>query len=70
MFLVDTVEGRIVSDMEIKQKLASRQPYAEWVKENQITIDELLNPRACTIPMPRLCCADSAPSDTPMKICG
>src|SRR6202045_1034334 len=44
MFLVDTVEGRIISDKEIKQKLASRQPYAEWVKENQITIDQLPEP--------------------------
>jgi len=44
MFLVDTVEGRIVSDKEIKQKLASRHPYADWVKENQITIDELPEP--------------------------
>jgi glutamate synthase (NADPH/NADH) large chain len=44
MFLVDTVEGRIVSDKEIKQKLASRQPYAQWVAENQITIDQLPEP--------------------------
>jgi len=44
MFLVDTVEGRIISDKEIKQKLSSRQPYAQWVKENQITIDELPDP--------------------------
>ena len=44
MFLVDTVEGRIISDREIKDMLASRQPYAEWVKENQITIDQLPDP--------------------------
>ncbi len=44
MFLVDTVEGRIISDKEIKQKLASRQPYAQWVQENQITIDQLPEP--------------------------
>ncbi|HEV2396327.1 MAG TPA: glutamate synthase large subunit [Candidatus Sulfotelmatobacter sp.] len=44
MFLVDTVEGRIVSDKEIKQKLASQQPYGEWLKENQITIDQLPEP--------------------------
>src|SRR6202451_1244183 len=44
MLLVDTVEGRIVSDREIKQKLASRQPYAQWVKENQITIDQIPDP--------------------------
>src|SRR6266498_2643756 len=44
MFLVDTVEGRIISDKEIKQKLASRQPYAQWVAENQITMDQLPEP--------------------------
>jgi len=50
MFLVDTVEGRIVSDKEIKQKLAERQPYAEWVKENQITIDQLPEPSRMHFP--------------------
>jgi glutamate synthase domain-containing protein 2/glutamate synthase domain-containing protein 1/glutamate synthase domain-containing protein 3 len=44
MFLVDTVEGRIVPDKEIKQRLASRQPYAQWLKDNQITIDQLPAP--------------------------
>ncbi len=44
MFLVDTVEGRIVPDKEIKQRLASRQPYAQWLKDNQITIDQLPKP--------------------------
>jgi glutamate synthase (NADPH/NADH) large chain len=44
MFLVDTVEGRIVSDKEIKRELASRQPYAQWLKDNQVTIDQLPEP--------------------------
>ncbi len=44
MFLVDTVEGRIVPDKEIKHRLASRQPYAQWLKDNQITIDHLPEP--------------------------
>ncbi|MGE5053053.1 MAG: glutamate synthase large subunit [Acidobacteriota bacterium] len=44
MFLVDTVEGRIISDKEIKQKLAAQQPYAQWLAENQITIDQLPEP--------------------------
>jgi glutamate synthase (NADPH/NADH) large chain len=44
MFLVDTVEGRIVPDKEIKDRLASRQPYAQWLKDNQITIDQLPAP--------------------------
>jgi glutamate synthase (NADPH/NADH) large chain len=50
MFLVDTVEGRIISDKEIKQTLASRQPYAEWLKENQITIDQLPEPTRMHFP--------------------
>jgi glutamate synthase (NADPH/NADH) large chain len=44
MFLVDTVEGRIVGDKEIKQKLSARQPYAQWLKEKQITMDKLPEP--------------------------
>ncbi len=44
MFLVDTVEGRIIADKEIKQRLAARQPYAEWLKDNQITMDHLPEP--------------------------
>ena len=44
MFLVDTVEGRIVSDKEIKKRLASRQPYAQWLRQNQIMLDKLPEP--------------------------
>jgi glutamate synthase (NADPH) large chain len=44
MFLVDTLEGRIVSDREIKRNLASQRPYGQWVKDNQITIDQLPEP--------------------------
>src|SRR6185437_14971445 len=44
MFLVDTVEGRIISDKEIKSRLAGRQPYEQWLKENQITLDHLPEP--------------------------
>ena len=41
MLLVDTVQKRLISDEEIKQQLAAQQPYAQWVKENQITLDHL-----------------------------
>jgi glutamate synthase domain-containing protein 2/glutamate synthase domain-containing protein 1/glutamate synthase domain-containing protein 3 len=44
MLLVDTEQGRLISDEEIKKELASRKPYAEWVKENQITLDHLPSP--------------------------
>jgi glutamate synthase (NADPH/NADH) large chain len=50
MFLVDTVEGRIVSDKEIKQRLADQQPYGEWLKQNQITLDHL--PEPSRVPAP------------------
>jgi glutamate synthase domain-containing protein 2/glutamate synthase domain-containing protein 1/glutamate synthase domain-containing protein 3 len=44
MFLVDTVQQRIISDAEIKKQLAARQPYATWLKEQQITLDQLPEP--------------------------
>ncbi len=44
MFLIDLEQGRIVSDKEIKSQLAARQPYAEWLKEYQITLDTLPEP--------------------------
>ncbi len=44
MLLVDTEQKRLISDDEIKQQLAARRPYAEWLKENQITLDSLPNP--------------------------
>ena len=44
MLLVDTEQKRLISDEEIKKQLAARQPYAQWVKENQITLDHLPSP--------------------------
>ncbi|HWE52617.1 MAG TPA: glutamate synthase large subunit [Bryobacteraceae bacterium] len=44
MFLVDLEEGRIVSDKEIKEQLAFRNPYPEWLAQNQITLDNLTEP--------------------------
>ncbi len=44
MLLVNLQEHRIVPDEEIKAILSNRQPYAEWLKENQITLDTLPEP--------------------------
>jgi len=44
MFLVDTVQKRIISDAEIKKQLAGRQPYATWLKEQQVSLDQLPEP--------------------------
>ena len=44
MLLADLSEGRIVPDEEIKRKLATKRPYGEWLKNNQILLDELPAP--------------------------
>src|SRR5579859_3278973 len=44
MLLVDTEQKRLISDEEVKKQLAARQPYAQWIKENQITLDHLPAP--------------------------
>src|ERR1700691_941325 len=44
IFLVDTEQKRLVTDEEVKKQLAARQPYAQWLKENQITLDHLPSP--------------------------
>jgi glutamate synthase domain-containing protein 2/glutamate synthase domain-containing protein 1/glutamate synthase domain-containing protein 3 len=41
MFLVDTSEGRIISDEEIKQEMASAQPYGKWLKDNIVRFADL-----------------------------
>ncbi|MGQ0645691.1 MAG: glutamate synthase large subunit, partial [Elusimicrobiota bacterium] len=41
MLLVDTREGRIISDDEIKQKIASEHPYREWLDKDRVPLDSL-----------------------------
>ena len=41
MFLVDTGQGRIVEDDEIKAQLAAQRPYAEWVRDNSVYLEQL-----------------------------
>jgi glutamate synthase (NADPH) large chain len=41
MLLVDLEEGRIVSDDEIKSKLAAMNPYGAWLQRTQIKLEEL-----------------------------
>ncbi len=41
MFFVDTKQGRIVRDGEIKQRLSSARPYKEWLDSEQITLSDL-----------------------------
>ncbi|HEY3483815.1 MAG TPA: glutamate synthase large subunit [Ilumatobacteraceae bacterium] len=41
MFLIDTSEGRIVDDEEIKASLAAEHPYQEWLDRSLIEFDDL-----------------------------
>ncbi|MCG5433033.1 glutamate synthase large subunit [Mycobacterium sp. MYCO198283] len=41
MFLVDTAQGRIVSDEEIKAGLAAEQPYRDWLDGGLVPLGEL-----------------------------
>ncbi|MER5463498.1 glutamate synthase large subunit [Streptomyces sp. NPDC002668] len=41
MFLVDTAEGRIIEDDEIKSSLAAEQPYQEWLEAGEIELEDL-----------------------------
>ncbi|GAA5159381.1 glutamate synthase large subunit [Amycolatopsis dongchuanensis] len=41
MFLVDTAQGRIIDDEEIKGELAAQHPYAEWIDSGLVRLEEL-----------------------------
>jgi len=41
MFLVDTSRGRIVDDAEIKAELAAEHPYAGWLRDRLVDLDDL-----------------------------
>ena len=46
MFLVDTNQGRIISDEELKETMAQVHPYRAWLDEHLVTLDELPQPAA------------------------
>ena len=41
MFLVDTSEGRIIEDDEIKTQVAASEPWDSWLSENRINLRDL-----------------------------
>jgi glutamate synthase (NADPH/NADH) large chain len=44
MFLVDTAEQRIISDDELKHRVATEHPYQEWLREWLVKLTELPPP--------------------------
>ncbi len=41
LLLVDTLEGRIIPDKEIKQEMAQRKPYGKWLEENRVVFENI-----------------------------
>jgi glutamate synthase (NADPH) large chain len=41
MFLIDTAEGRIIDDAELKETLAEAHPYQQWLDRTQILLNTL-----------------------------
>jgi len=50
MFLVDTAQGRIIEDEEIKRAITSERPYRQWIDEYQVHLNDL--PAAPEVPAP------------------
>ena len=44
MFMLDTEEGRLVDDDEIKASLSGMRPYGQWLSENKVSMDALPEP--------------------------
>ncbi|MPZ23123.1 MAG: glutamate synthase large subunit [Dehalococcoidia bacterium] len=44
IFLVDTAQGRIIDDSELKRAYATEKPYRRWLDEQQVHIDDLAEP--------------------------
>lgn len=45
IFMVDTKQGRIIDDEELKKQFTSEHPYGKWLKENLLPIENLPNPK-------------------------
>ncbi|HZF06974.1 MAG TPA: glutamate synthase central domain-containing protein, partial [Patescibacteria group bacterium] len=41
IFLVDTAQGRIIDDDEIKAQLAGEHPYGDWLRQNQVRLEDV-----------------------------
>lgn len=50
MFLVDTKQGRIIADEELKETMAAEHPYREWLNKNMVVLKDL--PEPAVVPMP------------------
>jgi glutamate synthase (NADPH) large chain len=45
LLMVDTQEGKIYDDQELKEKLAKERPYGEWLKKNRVNLEDISSAR-------------------------
>ncbi|MFC5472161.1 glutamate synthase large subunit [Cohnella suwonensis] len=50
ILLVDTKEGRIISDEEVKRSIVTEHPYREWLNDHLVDLEDL--PEAAELPEP------------------
>jgi len=41
MFYIDTKQGRIIEDAELKKNISSQKPYSKWIRQNLLEFDDL-----------------------------
>lgn len=50
IFLVDTEEGRIIDDEEVKDRLVHQKPYRQWLIQNRLELSKLPDPPHVHLP--------------------
>jgi len=45
IFMVDTKQGRIIDDSELKEEFVAAEPYQKWLEENLLSIEKLPLPK-------------------------
>nr|HPI90499.1 glutamate synthase large subunit [Spirochaetota bacterium] len=53
LLMVDTEEGRIIPDEEIKHRIAHSKPYRHWVQENRVNLEDLPETRETPVEIER-----------------
>ncbi len=70
MFLVDLEQGRIIDDEELKQQIATEQPYGAWLDEQHDRAEDLPASAApCASRTTKPCSSASRRSATPTRTC-
>ncbi|HVO41028.1 MAG TPA: glutamate synthase large subunit [Aggregatilineales bacterium] len=52
LLLVDTEEGRIIPDSEIKDHISHQKPYTQWVKKHRVRMDDIPVKASVTVGLP------------------